>query len=58
MVTYRDIGRDPIPHIDEPTIAAAYTSPEQRSPEISAVIRFSDALVDEFLAAALSEDLW
>jgi FMN-dependent NADH-azoreductase len=53
LVTYRDIGRNPIPHLDELTIAAAYTPPEQRSPELEDVIRFSDALVDEFLAAHL-----
>lgn len=50
-VTYRDIGRHPIPHIDEPWIAAAFTAPEQHTPELRAAIHLSDQLVDEFLAA-------
>ncbi|PPS40637.1 FMN-dependent NADH-azoreductase [Chroococcidiopsis sp. TS-821] len=52
VVTYRDIGRYPIPHVDESWIAAAYTPPEQRTPELCAVISLSDRLIDEFLAAA------
>lgn len=50
-VTYRDIGRNSIPHIDEPWIAAAFTPIEQRTPELWEAIRISDRLVDEFLAA-------
>jgi FMN-dependent NADH-azoreductase len=50
-VTYRDIGRNPVPHIDEPWIAAAFTPPEQHTPELREAIRLSDELVDEFLAA-------
>ncbi len=50
-VTYRDIGRNPVPHVDEPWIAAAFTPPEQRTPELWEAIRISDRLVDEFLAA-------
>lgn len=50
-VTYRDIGRNPVPHVDEPWIAAAFTPPEQRTPELWQAIRTSDQLVDEFLAA-------
>ncbi|MGL4881348.1 MAG: FMN-dependent NADH-azoreductase [Waterburya sp.] len=51
IVTYRDIGRNPIPHIDEPWIAAAFSSPEQHTPELREAIRLSDQLVEEFLAA-------
>ncbi|HEY9665099.1 MAG TPA: NAD(P)H-dependent oxidoreductase, partial [Allocoleopsis sp.] len=51
VVTYRDVGRHPIPHIDEPWIAAAYTPPTQRTAAQWAAIRLSDHLVDEFLAA-------
>ncbi len=29
-VTYRDLGRNPVPYVDEPWIAAGYTLPEQR----------------------------
>lgn len=50
-ITYRDIGRNPIPHVDEPWIAAAFSSPEQYTPELREAIRLSDELVDEFLAA-------
>lgn len=50
-VTYRDIGRNPVPHVNEPWIAAGYTPPEQRTPELWEAIRISDQLVDELLAA-------
>jgi FMN-dependent NADH-azoreductase len=50
-VAYRDIGRNPVPHVDEPWIAAAFTPPEQHTPELREAIRLSDRLVDEFLAA-------
>jgi FMN-dependent NADH-azoreductase len=50
-VTYRDIGHNPIPHVDEPWIAAAFTPTEQHTPELREAIRLSDRLVDEFLAA-------
>ncbi|MDZ4872472.1 MAG: FMN-dependent NADH-azoreductase 1 [Chroococcidiopsis cubana SAG 39.79] len=53
IVTYRDVGRNPVPHVDEPWIAAAFTPPEQRTPELQEAIRISDRLVDEFLAADL-----
>jgi len=51
VVTYRDIGRNPVPHVNEAWIAAAYTPPEERTPELWEAIRISDQLVDEFLAA-------
>lgn len=51
VVTYRDVGRNPIPHVNEPWIAAAYTPPEQHTPQLQEAIRISDQLVDEFLAA-------
>jgi FMN-dependent NADH-azoreductase len=51
LITYRDVGRNPVPHIDESTIAAAYTPPELRPPELWDAVRYSDGLVDEFLAA-------
>ncbi|MBF2066104.1 MAG: FMN-dependent NADH-azoreductase [Calothrix sp. C42_A2020_038] len=50
-VTYRDIGRHPVPHVDENWIAAAFSSPEQHTPELQKAISISDQLVDEFLAA-------
>jgi FMN-dependent NADH-azoreductase len=50
-ITYRDIGRNPIPHLTETGIAAAYTASEQRTPELWEALRISDQLVDELLAA-------
>lgn len=50
-ITYRDIGHNPIPHVDEAWIAAAFSPPEQHTPELRAAIELSDQLVDEFLAA-------
>jgi FMN-dependent NADH-azoreductase len=50
-VTYRDIGHNPIPHVDELWIAAAFSPPEQLTPDLQAAIHLSDQLVDELLAA-------
>ncbi|MBI4782901.1 MAG: FMN-dependent NADH-azoreductase [Oscillatoriophycideae cyanobacterium NC_groundwater_1537_Pr4_S-0.65um_50_18] len=50
-VTYRDIGHNPIPHVDEAWIAAAFTPPEQHTAELQEAIRLSDQLVDELLSA-------
>lgn len=50
-IAYRDLGRNPIPHIDEDWIAAAFSPPEQHTPQLRDAIRLSDQLVDEFLAA-------
>jgi FMN-dependent NADH-azoreductase len=50
-VTYRDVGRNPVPHVDEPWIAAAYTPDDQRTPELREAIRVSDQLIDELIAA-------
>ncbi len=50
-VTYRDLGHQPVPHVDEPFIAAAYSKPETHSPELQKAISVSDTLVDELLAA-------
>ncbi|NMG06686.1 FMN-dependent NADH-azoreductase [Brasilonema sp. UFV-L1] len=50
-VTYRDIGHNRIPHVDESWIAAAFTPPDARTPELTKAIELSDTLVDEFLAA-------
>lgn len=50
-ITYRDVGRNPIPHVDESWIAACYTSPEKRTSDMWETIQLSERLVDEFLAA-------
>lgn len=50
-LTYRDLGHNSVPHVDEQWIAGAFTPPEARTPELVEAIATSDALVDEFLAA-------
>ncbi|MGL4619563.1 MAG: FMN-dependent NADH-azoreductase [Chroococcidiopsis sp.] len=50
-VTYRDLGHNPVPYVDESWIAAAFSPPEQHTLELREAIRLSDQLVDEFLAA-------
>lgn len=50
-VSYRDLGHHPVPHVDEPMIAAAFTPPTEHSPELVEAIRISNELVDELLAA-------
>lgn len=51
IVTYRDLGHNPVPHVDEAWIAAAFTPPDARTPELNKAIELSDNLVDEFLTA-------
>ena len=50
-ITYRDLGHFPVPFVTEEWVAAAYSSPEQHTPEQSNTIQLSNELVDEFLAA-------
>ena len=50
-VTYRDLGHNPVPHVDESWIAAAFSPPQAHTPELNQAIKISDELVDEFLAA-------
>lgn len=50
-VTYRDVGRNPVPHVDELWIAGAFTPLEKRTPQASAAIQISDRLIDEFFVA-------
>ncbi len=49
-VTYRDLGHNPLPYVDENWIAAAFSSPADHSPELKTAISLSDSLVEEFLA--------
>ncbi|UKO99907.1 FMN-dependent NADH-azoreductase [Nostoc sp. UHCC 0870] len=51
ILTYRDLGHSPVPHVDESWIAAAFTPPDARTPELNEAIKLSDSLIDEFLAA-------
>ena len=50
-VTYRDIGHNSPPHVDEAWTKAAYTPPAEQTPEQRAALKISDELVDELLAA-------
>ncbi|MFN6541054.1 MAG: FMN-dependent NADH-azoreductase [Nostoc sp. EkiNYC01] len=50
-IAYRDLGRHPVPHVNEAWIAAAYSPPETHTPELAQAIGISDELIDEFLAA-------
>ncbi|HEY9735589.1 MAG TPA: NAD(P)H-dependent oxidoreductase [Trichocoleus sp.] len=52
-VTYRDVGRDPVPPVDEAWVAAAYVAPERHTPQQQAALSISNRLVDELLAADL-----
>ncbi len=51
VITYRDLRHTPIPHITEEWIAADFTPLEALTSEMAQVLKFSDELVDEFLAA-------
>lgn len=50
-VTYRDLGRSPVPYVSEAWVAGAFTPPAEHSPEAAAAIAVSDKLVDELLTA-------
>lgn len=51
IITYRDLRRSPIPHITEEWIAADYTPQASQTAEMLHILRLSDDLVDELLAA-------
>lgn len=50
-ITYRDLGLNPIPYIDELWVTAKFTQPDQYTNELADTIRLSDELIDEFSAA-------
>ncbi len=50
-VIYRNLARDPIPHLDEIWVEAYETQPEARSPQMNQAIALSDILIDELFAA-------
>ncbi len=52
-VTYRDIGRYPVPPIDESWIAASFSPSDQITPELATALNISDELIDELLEAEL-----
>ncbi|MCU0523461.1 MAG: NAD(P)H-dependent oxidoreductase [Elainella sp. Prado103] len=50
-VIYRDLGRNPIPHLDETWVAAYETAPVDRTPAMNQAIVLSNQLIDELMAA-------
>lgn len=50
-IVYRDVGQNPPSPVSGRWIHAAFTPPEAREPWMSEVLRESDALVDELIAA-------
>lgn len=51
VITYRDLQQSPVPHLTEEWIAADYTPQAKQTAEMTHILRFSDELVDELLAA-------
>jgi FMN-dependent NADH-azoreductase len=51
QIIYRDLGHSPVPLVTETFIAAVYTPPEVRSPELRAAISTSDQLISELQTA-------
>lgn len=47
QITYRDLGHNPVPLVTETFIAAVYTPPTARSPELRAAVATSDQLIKE-----------
>lgn len=50
-VIERDLGREPVPHLDAARFQAFLAKPEERSTEQHAIAAYSDALIDELRAA-------
>lgn len=48
---YRDLDASPPSQIDERWVAAAFTPPDKQTPELTAALAESDALVDQLVAA-------
>jgi FMN-dependent NADH-azoreductase len=51
-IIYRDLGRNPVPLVTETFIAAVYTPPAERPPELCAALAVSDQLISELETAA------
>ncbi|MBT6096289.1 MAG: FMN-dependent NADH-azoreductase [Rhodospirillaceae bacterium] len=50
-ITRRDVGANPLPHLDEATIGAIYTPDDARSDAQRDLLALSDAVVEELEAA-------
>jgi FMN-dependent NADH-azoreductase len=53
QVTHRDLGRDPVPHLDAARLGAISTPAVERTPEQQAIAAAADALIAELQAADL-----
>jgi FMN-dependent NADH-azoreductase len=51
QIICRDLGHNPVPFVTETFIAAVYTPPAMRSPELRAAISTSDQLISELETA-------
>lgn len=51
QITHRDLGREPIPHLDAARLAAIGTSAAQRTPEQQQIADEADRLIAELQAA-------
>lgn len=50
LVLYRDLGRFPVPYINENWIAAIHSPPETHTPEMIQALEASNPLLEEFLS--------
>jgi FMN-dependent NADH-azoreductase len=50
-IVVRDLGQNPPPHVGLPFITGMYAAPEQRTPDQTESLAYSDTLIDEILGA-------
>jgi FMN-dependent NADH-azoreductase len=53
QTVFRDLAREPLPHLDAQRVTAFFTAPEARTPEQRALVAESDALIDEIRQAEI-----
>ena len=51
QVTYRDLGHNPPPHVNEQWIAGNYSDPATHTPEMTAALIESEEMIGELMAA-------
>jgi FMN-dependent NADH-azoreductase len=51
QVTARDLARDPVPHLTEERFQAFLSEPNERTVQQQAIVKYSDALIDELRRA-------
>jgi FMN-dependent NADH-azoreductase len=55
-IAYRDVERNPIPHVDESWIVAAFSPPDQHTPQLQEAIRLSDQLITDITFIHVEND--